>query len=155
MDAKELRHMGRTELIEIISQYQKNEEELKAEIHSLQAQLADRIIKMENAGSIAEAALALNGVFDAAQAAAEQYLVSIQKSSAEAERTASEIIGEARREAQDITQSAEQSAAALRQKAEQECLERRQKTDADCAAMREQITQILKAHEALRSLINT
>lgn len=155
MDVKDLKHMGRAELIEIISQYQKNEEELKAEIRSLQAQLAERVIKMENAGSIAEAALALNGVFDAAQAAAEQYLVSIQKSSAEAESTVSEIIDEAKRKAQDITQNAEQSAAALRLKTEQECQERLQKTDADCAAMRDQITQILKAHDALRSLINT
>ena len=33
--------------------------------------LSDRTVKLENAGSIAEAALALNGVFEAAQAAAE------------------------------------------------------------------------------------
>ena len=39
---------------------------------------ASREIELEEAGSIAEAALRLNGVFEAAQRAAEQYLVNVR-----------------------------------------------------------------------------
>lgn len=38
-----------------------------------------RVIELENAGSIAEAALRLNGVFEAAQKAAEQYLMNVKR----------------------------------------------------------------------------
>lgn len=38
-----------------------------------------RVIELEDAGSIAEAALRLNGVFEAAQRAAEQYLMNVKR----------------------------------------------------------------------------
>lgn len=40
---------------------------------------ASRVIELNEAGSIAEAALKLNGVFEAAQKAAEQYLMNVQR----------------------------------------------------------------------------
>ena len=40
---------------------------------------ASRLIELEEAGSIAEAALRLNGVFEAAQRAAEQYLINVRR----------------------------------------------------------------------------
>ena len=43
-----------------------------------QKELASRQIRLEQAGSIAEAALKLNGVFEAAQAACNQYLENIR-----------------------------------------------------------------------------
>lgn len=52
------------------------------QIHELKRTLAaereDRRIELEEAGSIAEAALRLNGIFNAAQKAAEQYLYNIK-----------------------------------------------------------------------------
>lgn len=52
------------------------------QIKELKATLAkereDRRIELEEAGSIAEAALRLNGIFNAAQKAAEQYLYNIK-----------------------------------------------------------------------------
>jgi hypothetical protein len=44
--------------------------------------LAERKIVIEKSGSIAEAALKLNGIFEAAQRAADQYLYSIGVASA-------------------------------------------------------------------------
>ena len=56
-----------------------------AQIHNLRATLQTerekREMDMENVGSIAEAALRLNGVFEAAQAAAQQYLENIRRMS--------------------------------------------------------------------------
>ncbi len=78
MAHKELRRMNRTELIEIIYALQQNEDLLRQENESLRRQLEDRQIRMEKAGSIAEAALSLQHLFETAQAAADQYLLSIK-----------------------------------------------------------------------------
>lgn len=62
------------DLIDIIYQYQRREQHLEAENAKLRRLLNERDIKIQNAGSIAEAALSLNQVFETAQAAADQYL---------------------------------------------------------------------------------
>ena len=76
MTDKELQHLSRVELIEIIYELQKQNEAAAAQVKRLEKALADREIHISNAGSIAEAAMGLNGVFEAAQAAADQYLLS-------------------------------------------------------------------------------
>lgn len=69
--------MSRAELIEVIYRLQQNEQELRRENDELKAQLADRRTHLSEAGSIAQAALALNDVFARAQAAADDYLAEI------------------------------------------------------------------------------
>ena len=71
MTDKEFRRLSREELVEIIYELQRSESALREENDQLRAKLADRSLKMEKAGSLAEASLALNGVFEAAQAAAD------------------------------------------------------------------------------------
>ena len=83
MTDKELQHLSRVELIEIIYELQKQNEAAAAQVKRLEKALADREIHISNAGSIAEAAMGLNGVFEAAQAAADQYLLSLQAAAAE------------------------------------------------------------------------
>ena len=65
MPDRELRHMRRTELVEIILALKQSEDQLRAENAALSAQLQERQIHIENAGSIAQAALELNKVFEA------------------------------------------------------------------------------------------
>ena len=69
MADRELRRMHRAELIEIIYALKQSEDQLKAQNAALTAQLQDRQLRLESAGSIAQAALELNNVFAAAQAA--------------------------------------------------------------------------------------
>ena len=78
MTDKELRKLKREDFIEIIYQYQQREQKLVAENARLKAQLADRYTRIENAGSIAEAALSLNKVLESVQEAADQYLEEIK-----------------------------------------------------------------------------
>ena len=88
---KDLRRLKRSELIDIIAHYQRREKELLEENRILEEKLNDRSLRLSNAGSIAEAALAFNGVFEAAQAAADQYLEEIRRLQAELrERSAAE-----------------------------------------------------------------
>ena len=60
MAERELRRMNRMELIEIIYALKQHEEELERQNAKLCRQLADRTLRLEQVGSIAEAALSLN-----------------------------------------------------------------------------------------------
>ena len=74
MKQKELRKLRRTELLELMLQMQEEIDQLRQENQELNQKLLDRRITLEQTGSIAEAALKLNKVFEAA----EDYLNSIQ-----------------------------------------------------------------------------
>lgn len=108
MADRELRRMHRAELIEIIYALKQNEDQLKAQNAALTAQLQDRQLRLESAGSIAQAALELNNVFAAAQAAADDYLHSVQASLADTNATAANTLSQARSEAKRILEQAEQ-----------------------------------------------
>lgn len=82
MTDKELQRLRRSELLEILLAQQKQIDSLKKELADANEQLAERKIVIEKSGSIAEAALKLNGIFEAAQRAADQYLYSIGVASA-------------------------------------------------------------------------
>lgn len=65
--------------------------ELKAEMEAFRL---NRKIQIEEAGSLAEAALRLNGIFEAAQKAADQYLYNLRQRSGEPAEGALEPEGE-------------------------------------------------------------
>lgn len=78
MTDKELKRLSRGELLEMLLFQTQEVDRLKQELENAEERLQQRKIDQENAGSIAQAALQLNGVFDAAQAAADQYLENIK-----------------------------------------------------------------------------
>ena len=79
MTDKELRRLSRSELLEMLIAQTEENSQLKIRLKQAEAQLRDRRIEIDKAGSLAEAALSLNGVFQAAEAAAQQYLENIQR----------------------------------------------------------------------------
>ena len=78
MTDKELQKLTRTELLELLLVQSKEIDRLNQQLEALQNQVQQRKITLAQAGNIAEAALQLNGIFEAAQAAADQYLESIK-----------------------------------------------------------------------------
>lgn len=74
MTEKELRRLTRSDLLEMLLSLSKENEKLKMQLEQANKQLEDRQIAIEKSGSLAEAALHLNGMFEAAQAACEQYI---------------------------------------------------------------------------------
>ena len=72
-----LSKMSRKELLEMLLEQSRLLDSREKEIERLNALLEDRRVIAEKAGSIAEAALRLSGVFEAAQKAADIYLESI------------------------------------------------------------------------------
>lgn len=79
MDEKQLRKLRRTDLLELLVSQAERIETLEAQVADLQEKLEDRQIILENAGSIAEAALQLNRIFETAQQTADQYLASVKR----------------------------------------------------------------------------
>lgn len=73
MTEKELRKLGRAELLELLLEQAREFEALEQRLNAAEAALQSRQLQLETCGSIAEASLKLNGVFEAAQKAAEQY----------------------------------------------------------------------------------
>ena len=147
MADRELRQMHRAELIEIIYALKQSEDQLKAQSAALTAQLQDRQLRLEKAGSIAQAALELNNVFAAAQAAADDYLHSVQASLADTDAAAN-TLSQARSEARRILEQAQADADSLKVQTQQECdaltaaaEQKRTQTEADCKAMVEQAEQ--------------
>ena len=102
MTDKEFKRLTRHQLMDIIYQFQTREEELTAEVSRLQAELDSKRIRMENAGSIAGAALELNDVFLSAQNAADQYLAEIKLILAETEAERQRIMADAQIEASSV-----------------------------------------------------
>ena len=78
MTERELKKLSRADLLELLLNERRENEGLRQQLEEAERKLADRRIQLEQAGSIAEAALRLNGVFAAAEAAAEQYLDSVR-----------------------------------------------------------------------------
>ena len=66
-------------MLELLLAQSEENEALQARIDELEEELRNRDIIIANAGTIADAAFQLNGVFDAAGAAAVQYLENIKR----------------------------------------------------------------------------
>jgi hypothetical protein len=74
-----LRRLNRAQLLDMLYDVVKEKEELEQKLEETRQQLADKNIKIAESGSIAEAALKLNKVFEQAQAAADQYLYNMKE----------------------------------------------------------------------------
>lgn len=94
MTDRELQRLRREDLLQILIGQQKQIQELTAALEKAETALDNRKIEMGNSGSIAEAALKMNQVFEAADRAAADYQARIQELAdqklAEAEAKAAE-----------------------------------------------------------------
>lgn len=74
-----LKKMSKKDLLELLVIQSKKIDELQKELDQTRELLESRQILIEEAGSIAEASLKLNNIFESAQKAADQYLDNIKK----------------------------------------------------------------------------
>ena len=110
MTDKEFRKLKRGDLFAIIYEYQKKQEELVKEIDELRAQLESKNLKISKAGSIAEAVVGLDLLFETAQKTADDYVEQVRLANEEAEKKAAGIIKQAEKEAADIISKARDKA---------------------------------------------
>ena len=102
MTDKEFKRLNRSQLIDIIYQLQLKQEELTAENEKLSKALDDKRLRVSKAGNIAEAALEIHNVMQAAQDAAAHYLEEIRRMREATEKNCQLLLEKARKEADDI-----------------------------------------------------
>jgi hypothetical protein len=85
MTEKELRKLSRADLLQMLIEQSEELRILQTRLQQAESLLNQREIALTKAGSIAEAALQLNGVFEAAQAACDQYMENIRRHSEQQE----------------------------------------------------------------------
>lgn len=107
MTEKELKKMSRRELLVLMLELTREMDRLKEALGDAEEKLRDRSIDVEKAGSVAEAALKLSGVFEAAETAAKDYLENIKSLSERQDRISERVILEAKDAADRIIADAE------------------------------------------------
>lgn len=146
MNQKELKHLKRAELLEMLIQLKKENDALSLQLEDTQRQLKDRKIQLAQAGSMAEAALKLNGVFEAADNAAAQYLESLQYATSNQKKYCDSMIAETQKKCQKMLDDTESK-----------CQKEIQLTQKKCTAIINKMKELCKAHPdlaytAIRSL---
>ena len=86
MTNRELKKLTRAELLEMLLVQSREKQHLVEELQEVKQNLEKKEIMIAQAGSIAEASLRLNRVFEAAQKAADQYLENVKRMAAETGR---------------------------------------------------------------------
>ena len=117
MTDKEFKRLNRSQLIDIIYQLQLKQEELTAENEKLSKALADRRLRVSKAGNIADAALEIHNVMQAAQDAAAHYVEEIQM---RVDEEYQRILKKANNKATAIIEEAKQAAAEIVAQAKKE-----------------------------------
>ena len=102
MVSNDMKKLSRRELVDIIYQMKKQEQEMQEEIASLQKSLEDKRIRLSAVGSVAEVAADITQVFSAAQKTADLYLYEIECMKADTENKCAEMLEDAKKKAKDI-----------------------------------------------------
>lgn len=117
MTEKELKKLNRYQLLEMIILQTEQIADLEKQLENTRKLLEKQQIQAAQAGSIAEAALQLSGIFEAAQSAADIYLANIKTHTEnadwieeEARKNADQILSQASAEAEVILKNARNQA---------------------------------------------
>ena len=107
MTDKEFKRLSRPQLIDIIYQFQLQVDKLTEQNKMLERELADKRLRINKTGNIAEAALEIHNVMQAAQDAAAHYLEEIRIMREETEENCRCLLKKAQKDADDIIAQAQ------------------------------------------------
>lgn len=137
MTGKELRKLGRPQLLELLVAQGKELEGLKERLAKAEEQLEERRLAIDEAGSIAEASLTLSGVFEAAEQAAALYMENIKELSSRQEKICAEREAKKQKEAEEILKKAQRGADVILNSAREECRRLEEDTRKQCRRLEE------------------
>ena len=121
MAGTELQRMSRKELLELLVLQSKENDRLKKRLSEVEAMLEDRQILLEQAGTIADASLQLNQVFEAAQRAADQYLVNVRAMSGRQEQICRQMEKESEKKAEQMLAQMQEHCRMLEEETKEKC----------------------------------
>lgn len=158
MTDKELRKLSRVELLEMLLEQSKEVARLQEELNKANEQLKSREILIDEAGSIAEAALQVNGIFDVAQEAADQYLENIYSLSGRQKEICKKIEQESMQRTMSMIAETKQRCQAMEAQTREKCNQMMKKAEEEsreyCNNVRLQLSEFLKTRAKLQELLN-
>jgi len=110
MTDRQLRKASRTDLLKLLLEQRKETEAMRRQIDQLQEQLQQRQITIDQSGTLAEAALKLSGIFDAAETACQYYTENIRGLSGRQEEICRTMERETREKCDRMLEQAKQMA---------------------------------------------
>lgn len=159
MTDQELRKLSRKDLLELLVTQGRERDALQIELVQVKTALQNRQLQIEQAGSIANAALQLNGVFEAAQAAAQQYLENIRHRSEQIEAACAQLEAETQRKADQKLEEASRIAQSMEAETRQKCqameLEAKEKAEAYWQDVSTRLKKLYQEYGELKSLLSS
>ena len=157
MTEKDLKKLSRIELLELLIEQTEENQQLFEKVNSLQKQLENRSIIIDEAGSIAEASLKLNSVFEAAQAAADEYLANVRRSVRGKEELVAQAEELARAKVTQMISEADERCRKMENETARKCddMTRKARREADSYWLQvsKKLDAYLKQHSDLRHLL--
>lgn len=155
MTDKELHKLSRKELLELMLEQSRQLDELREQLRQAQEQLTSRRLLLNKAGSIAEAALQVNRVFEAAQAAAEQYLENVQTLSGRQAEVCQQLADESQKKAEALLRETQARCQTMEAQTRAKCeaMTRQAKEEANQAWQQAKVQQVIDQHNALKDLL--
>lgn len=158
MTDQELKRLSRGELLEMLIAQSKELQAVQAKLNTAEETLRKREIAIDNAGSIAEAALQLNGVFDSAQAACAQYIENIRTLSQRQEAVCARMEAESTAKAKALLEEAERKKTEMERSTDTYCAEMIRKAKAESQAYWDTVSGklnlFLAEHSELQKLLS-
>lgn len=148
MTDKELQKLGRRELLELLLDQSRQSDDLREQLQRAQEKLASRQLLLNKAGSIAEASLQLNQVFEAAQAAAEQYLENVETLSGRQTEVCRQLTEESQQKADALLNETQAKCQAMEAEVQARCQTMENETQAKCQTMETETQTKCQAMEA-------
>lgn len=157
-DLEFLRSEHEKNLAFLKTEQEKQLADLTQELEAARKALESREIAINEAGSIAIAALQLNGVFEAAQAASQQYIENIRSLSERQATICAQRDSESQAQALRLQQETERKCAEMEAACRQRCAdmeaEARQKSESYWAQVSSRLQEFYDRHQELKQLLN-
>lgn len=157
MTETNLKKLSRGDLLEMLVAQGEELEFLKQKLADTEDKLQQKELAINEAGSIADASLKLNGVFEAAQASCEQYIDNIKLLSERQQQVCEELEQESRAKAETLLAETTEKCETMENEMKTRCEEMLAKAKAESQAYWDEVSQRLEAfyneHHGLRELL--
>lgn len=135
------------EAVRLRAQQEETEKKLKAaeeKLHVLLREKEEQMIAIGNAGSIAEAAFQLNGVFDAAQKAAGMYLKNIERLDAENTAACEKLMADTQKKCEEMEEASRIRCEEMEEATRIRCEELRRRAEEEAASNWSELSKTLE-----------
>lgn len=137
-------NLSKNEMMMVMHDQEQEIERLKAKVSELQATIDNYEIKVEEAGTLAEASAQVNNLFEAAQATVETYIENMKKRAEKSE----EILADVQKQAEGIISEAEAVAQKRLAAADVEI-------DEKWAVIESRLLVLYESHKGLKELVES